>query len=299
MARPSEAAKTEGREMRELRGGTCVVTGAASGIGFALCERLAAEGMSVVMSDVEPAALAIAAASLKERGARVHSVVTDVSNAGDVRALAEECLRAFGGVSVLCNNAGIFEAGGSPSWTTSADDWSWIIGVNLMGVVHGLSAFVPILLEQTGGAHVVNTASIGGFIAGNALYSATKFGVVAITETLYQELRRMGSQVGVSLLCPGYVKTRLASSERNRPIELAHASPATQTGATVRRAFAQSIDAGIDAREVAEHTLSAILEDRFYVFTHPDSLPSIEEKVATMREGRNPVVRMVRPAAQR
>ena len=281
--------------MQDVRDKVAVVTGAASGIGKALAERFVRAGMKVVLSDVEEAALETTTAGLRERGARVHAVVADVASAEQVRALATQTLRSFGAVHVLCNNAGIFEAGGSPSWTTSADDWNWILGVNLMGVVHGLQTFMPIMVEQASEGHVVNTASIGGWISGNPLYSVTKFGVVALTEALYAELRRSGSKLGVSLLCPGYVKTRLADSERNRPEHLRNASQRNAMGTAVRRNFAAAIDAGIDAEQVAEHTLRAIEEDRFYVFTHPDSRTAIERKVNTLLAGHNPNVAAPRP----
>lgn len=281
--------------MKDVRDQVAVVTGAASGIGRALAERFSAAGMKVVLSDIEPEALAVAERSLRERGARVHAVRTDVANAAQVHELASETLRHFGAVHVLCNNAGIFEGGGSPSWTTSLDEWNWTLSVNLMGVVHGIQAFMPALLEHGGEGHVVNTASIGGWIAGNALYSVSKFGVVALSEALYVELRRSGAKVGVSLLCPGYVKTRLADSERNRPADCEPSAPSAGRDA-LRKYFAQAIDGGIDAALVADHTLNAILDNRFYVFTHDDSVPSIEQKFNSLRAGLNPLVPVLRSA---
>ena len=227
--------------MKDVRDRVAVVTGAASGIGRALAERFCAAGMKVVLSDVEVDALQQATAALREQGASVHAAPADVASAEQVRALAQETLRVFGAVHVVCNNAGVFEPGTVPSWRTSADDWSWILGVNLMGVVHGVQAFMPILQEQAVEAHIVNTASIGGWLAGNPLYSVTKFGVVALTEALYVELRRAESKVGVSLLCPGYVKTALADSERNRPAQLPERSPSTRGREMVMRAL-PSID---------------------------------------------------------
>jgi NAD(P)-dependent dehydrogenase (short-subunit alcohol dehydrogenase family) len=274
--------------MKDVRDRVGVITGAGSGIGLALAERFVAAGMKVVLSDVEPGPLEQVTATLRERGAAVHAVPADVSSPEQVRALAQETLRAFGAVHVVCNNAGIFEPGAVPSWDTSADDWAWILGVNLMGVVHGIQAFMPILQEQGEEAHIVNTASIGGWISGNPLYSVSKFGVVALSEALYAELRRSESKVGVSLLCPGYVKTRLAASERNRPLQLSHASPHSRAREALMQRFGQAIDAGIEPEEVAEHTLAAILNDRFYVFTHDDSVGSIEQKIARLRAGENP-----------
>jgi NAD(P)-dependent dehydrogenase (short-subunit alcohol dehydrogenase family) len=274
--------------MRELSDRVAVVTGAASGIGKAMAVRFAAARMRVVLSDIENDALQETTAALKQAGADVLAVQADVSKLAEVQRLAALTLSQYGAVHVLCNNAGIFEGGGSPSWTTSADDWNWILGVNLMGVIHGQQTFLPIMIEQGSEAHIVNTASIGGFIAGNALYSVTKFGVVALSECLYAELKRAGSKTSVSVLCPGYVRTRLADSARNRPTDLSNASPANSAGAALRRYFAQAVEDGIDPAIVADHVMTAIVEDRFYVFTHPDSLPSIAEKTASLVAGENP-----------
>jgi NAD(P)-dependent dehydrogenase (short-subunit alcohol dehydrogenase family) len=255
-----------------------------------MAERFLGAGMKVVCSDIEAGALHATVSELRARGGAVHAVRTDVSKPEEVGLLAQETLRTYGAVHVLCNNAGIFEAGGMPSWTTTLDDWNWILGVNLMGVIHGQQTFLPIMIEQGTEAHIVNTASIGGWIAGNALYSVTKFGVVALSEALYLELKRGGFKTSVSLLCPGYVQTRLADSERNRPASLAHCSPASAAGVALRSGFAAAVDDGIEASVVAEHVLSAILEDRFYIFTHPESLPAIERKTKTILAGENPVV---------
>jgi len=264
--------------MKDVRNRVAVITGAASGIGLAMAQRFVRAGMRVVLSDIEAEALAAAVAALRGAGGDVHQVIADVAKPEQVQALARESLSKYGAVHVLCNNAGVFEGGGIPSWQTSLDDWNWILGVNLMGVIHGLRTFLPIMHEQAGDAHIVNTASIGGFISGNALYSVTKFGVVALTEALHAELRRAESKMHVSLLCPGYVKTRLADSSRNRPAELSQPSPQNPATEQLRQRFADAVDGGIDPDVVAEHVLSAILEQRFYVFTHPESLQAIEQK---------------------
>jgi NAD(P)-dependent dehydrogenase (short-subunit alcohol dehydrogenase family) len=286
--------------MKDVRNKVAVITGAASGIGLAMAQRFVRAGMKVVLSDVEAGPLAAAVAALRAGGGDVHQVITDVAKPEQVHALARESLSKYGAVHVLCNNAGIFESGSIPSWQTSLDDWNWILGVNLMGVIHGLRTFLPIMHEQGGDAHIVNTASIGGFIAGNPLYSVTKFGVVALSESLYAELQRAGSKTHVSLLCPGYVTTRLADSVRNRPAELSHASPQNAATENLRQRFAEAVEAGIEADVVAEHVLSAILEQRFYIFTHPESRVAIEQKTRMILSGENPAIApLPRPRTQR
>jgi len=211
-------------------GRVAVVTGAASGIGLALSRRYAAEGMSVVLADMEGPALEAAAAELSGRGARVRAVVTDVSDADQVDALRDAALAAFGAVHVVCNNAGVGGPHG-PLWEISRGDVEWVLGVNTGGVLNGIRSFVPVLLEQDAG-HVVNTASIFGVFAGTlGIYGPSKHTVVALSEALHLQLREVGARVGVSVLCPGAVATRIATSARNRP---ASAGPRARTGTPTR-----------------------------------------------------------------
>jgi NAD(P)-dependent dehydrogenase (short-subunit alcohol dehydrogenase family) len=206
--------------VKDLRDRTAVITGGASGIGRAMAGRFAAEGMKIVLADVEAEALDRAVEELRGRGAAAVGVRADVSRAGDVEAIAAEAERAFGPVHVLCNNAGV--AAGGPLWKLSEADWAWVLGVNLWGVVHGIRAFVPRMIEHGGEGHVVNTASVAGLAAGPWFgpYCASKHAVVAISETLHHELALTGSAIKVSVLCPGFVKTRIAESHRNRPADL-------------------------------------------------------------------------------
>lgn len=243
-----------------------VVTGAASGIGYALAERFVAEAMRVVMADVEEPALQRAAHELGARG-EVAAVVTDVSVPAAVERLRDEAVERFGAVHVLCNNAAV---GGphDPLWEISLGDWEWVVGVNLWGVVHGVRAFLPLLLEQEV-AHVVNTSSIFGVFAG-ALgpYGVTKHAVTALSETLYFQLREVGANVGVSVLCPGAVRTRFGDSDRNRP---AHLEP-RQTGATARAAaskaeFDRLAAFGMDPADVAALVVEGVRAGRFYILT--------------------------------
>ena len=260
-------------------GRVAVVTGAASGIGLGLAGRFAAEGMHVVMADVEEPVLSKAAADLRERGASVLPVVTDVADRAAVEALREAAVSAFGAVHVLCNNAGVGGPHG-PLWECPPAEWDWVLGVNLGGVINGVSAFMPLLLEQDA-AHLVNTASVFGVFAG-ALgpYGVSKHAVVALTETLYFNLQSLGvSHVGVSVLCPGAVRTNFGTSARNRPPA---AGPADVAG-PAERASAEQFDrlvlAGASPAEVAEVVVDGIRSSRFYILT------SAKRNAAVLRRG--------------
>jgi len=260
-------------------GRVAVVTGAASGIGLGLSERFAAEGMHVVMADVEEPALSKAAADLRERGASVLPVVTDVADRAAVEALRDAAVSAFGAVHVLCNNAGVGGPHG-PLWECPPAEWDWVLGVNLGGVINGVGAFMPLLLEQDA-AHLVNTASVFGVFAG-ALgpYGVSKHAVVALTETLYFNLQSLGvSHLGVSVLCPGAVRTNFGTSARNRPPA---AGPAGVLGPD-ERASAEQFDrlvlAGASPAEVAEIVVDGIRSSRFYILT------SAKRNAAVLRRG--------------
>jgi NAD(P)-dependent dehydrogenase (short-subunit alcohol dehydrogenase family) len=281
----------QGGDMEEVEGKVAVITGAAAGIGRGMAEAFAAAGMKLVLSDVEEPALSETTRALRADGANVHSVIIDVSKPDQVQALADESVKRFGAVDVLCNNAGI----GIPtpsSWETTLDDWKWTIEVNLMGVVHGVRSFVPIMLEQGSESHIVNTASMAGLIAGGdiASYAVTKFGVVALSEHLYLELERAGAKTKVSVLCPGFVATGIMDAERNRPADRPDASPVpTDPRSEVFFDwFRGQLEKGLRPRDVGDQVLSAIREERFYILTHPDWNYMIEHRVQTILEGRNP-----------
>ncbi len=203
--------------MEILQGRTAVVTGAASGMGRAFCNRFAAAGMRIVAADIEQAALDAAVAELRAGGAEAIGVRGDVARAEDHEALLAAALDAFGAVNVVCLNAGVSGANGL-SWTLSAEDWRWTLDVNLWGVIHGIRTFVPHLLTH-GDGHVVTTASIAGHVSSpfGAPYNVSKHGVVTLAETLFHELRKQGSSIGVTCLCPGFVSTNIMDSARNRP----------------------------------------------------------------------------------
>ncbi|MFZ9626599.1 MAG: SDR family NAD(P)-dependent oxidoreductase, partial [Burkholderiaceae bacterium] len=209
-----------------------VITGAASGFGLAFAQRAALLGMRLVLADVEAAPLERAAAQLVATGANVRAFQTDVSNAEQMAQLADRAFSEFGAVHLLFNNAGVAPVG--LIWEQSAADWQWVLGVNVMGVANGLRSFVPRMLEQNDDSHIVNTASVAGFISPTTmgLYSASKHAVVTISETLHHDLRAVGSSIGVTVLCPAFVPTGIAQSERNRPAALA--GDQVQTSATLR-----------------------------------------------------------------
>jgi len=277
--------------MQDVSGKVAVITGAASGIGRGMAESFADAGMKLVLSDIEEDALTKVAETLRGAGTEVHAVVTDVSKHDQVEALADETLKRFGAVHVLCNNAGVVTRATS-TWETTLDDWAWILGVNLMGVIHGIRTFIPIMLEQDAESHIVNTASLAGLIAGadNAPYGVTKFGVVSLSEHIYLELQRAEAKTGISVLCPGFVATDILDAERNRLPELPDASP-EPTGPEVelmREWVEESMRQGPSPRAVGDQVLSSIQEGRFYILTHPDWSHLIEQRVTDILQGQNP-----------
>ena len=248
-------------------GRVAVVTGAASGIGFGLAERFAAEGLHVVMADVEEPALSKAAATLAESGASVLPVVTDVADLSAVEALRDAALSQFGAVHVVCNNAGVGGPHG-PLWECPPGEWDWVLGVNLNGVMNGVRAFMPVLLSQDTG-HLVNTSSIFGAFAGTlGPYGVSKHAVTALTETLYFNLRSQGiAHVGVSVLCPGAVRTNFGTSSRNRPAWAGPAAPRDDAERASAERFDELSVLGASPAEVAGMVLDGIRSRRFYILT--------------------------------
>ncbi|MDY7106048.1 MAG: SDR family NAD(P)-dependent oxidoreductase [Actinomycetota bacterium] len=265
--------------MEQLEEKVAVVTGGASGIGRAVATQLAGAGMHVVIADIEQDALDATVADLVGAGHRAIGVRTDVSDGASVEALARTTLDEFGAVHVVHNNAGV--GVGGPVWTHTERDWEWVLGVNLWGVIHGIRVFVPLMIEQGGPAHVVNTASMAGLISVPylAAYNVSKHGVVTLSETLHRDLELAGhGDIGVSVLCPGLVMTNIFESQRNRPDELADddgprglsalLDVGEGGGATEEAlgAFGQVLPAD----EVGAAVVDAVRTDRFYVLTHPD-----------------------------
>jgi NAD(P)-dependent dehydrogenase (short-subunit alcohol dehydrogenase family) len=247
--------------MDELSGKVAVVTGAASGIGYALCERFAAEGMRVVMADVAPDRLEPAARRIEEHdGVEVLAVTTDVTRWEDVDNLAARTYERFGAVHVLCNNAGVQRD--RPAWEFSLEEWQWILGVNLWGTIHGVKAFVPRMIESGKQAHIVNTASLGALIAFPriAMYTAAKAGVIGLSESLHHDLRAQGLPIGISVLCPGPVMSGLR--EHSRELR-----PADEGGGEI--SLVTHVER-VPAAEVAELVVAAIRAGRFWILTHPE-----------------------------
>jgi NAD(P)-dependent dehydrogenase (short-subunit alcohol dehydrogenase family) len=276
--------------MRDLKGKVAVVTGGASGIGRAMAERFAREGMKVVLADVEQKPLEEAVAAIGEGGAEAVGVRTDVSKHEDVEALARKVFERFGAAHVVCNNAGI--GAGGISWDQPLSDWEWTINVNLWGVIHGIRAFVPRMIEQ-GQGHVVNTASMAGLCGAPALgaYCATKHAVVGLSECLFHELAfAAGGKVNVSVLCPGFVKTNIADAHRNRPASLAGKAAAQQSPQEqmMDGMMRQAIANGIPASEVADMVLAAIHEKRFWILTHSQMKRVVEGRAHGILEGLDP-----------
>ncbi|GHG54020.1 SDR family NAD(P)-dependent oxidoreductase [Streptomyces griseocarneus] len=273
--------------MRDLENKVAVITGAASGIGRGMAEAFVDAGMRVVLSDVEEAALLSTTAGLRDRGADVHAVVTDVSKAADVTSLAASTLGKYGAVHVLCNNAGVY-AGSKPSWESTPDDWAWILGVNLMGVVHGIQAFLPAMIEQDEDAHIVNTASVAGLMTGGSLYGATKSAVVALSETIHLELVGGGHKPRVSVLCPGLVDTNIFHSQRNRPARFPDAGPFP--GGWSTEAARKAFKLGTSPRTIGERVIEAMREERFYVLTHPEWAEHIRHRTTQILSGDAPTL---------
>jgi NAD(P)-dependent dehydrogenase (short-subunit alcohol dehydrogenase family) len=275
--------------MDELEGKVAVITGGASGIGLGLATKAAAVGMKVVIGDIERDALDAAVAQLKDGGAEVLGVVTDVAELAAIEALRDATLETFGHVHLLCNNAGV--GGGGKTWEVPIEQWKWVLDVDLWSVIYGIKTFVPLMLEQ-GEGHIVNTASIAGLTTTPGLgpYNVAKHGVVTLSETLFHELRNDGANVGVSVLCPAFVNTRIYDSERNAPQALKdeYGGSGDEQQSAVRDFVKNAVEGGIPPSEVAEQVFEAITTKRFYVLTHAYSVPWVQARAERIVEGADP-----------
>ena len=275
--------------MKQFRDRTAVITGAASGIGLELARRAAAEGMNLVLADIEAAKLDVAAASLGIDADRILARRTDVSREDEIVALADAAFARFGGVHLLCNNAGVGLT--RVTWEHSTADWEWVLGVNLWSVIHGIHHFLPRMLEQADEGHIVNTSSVAGLLStpGMAAYNVSKHGVVTLSETLYGELLAARAKVGVSVLCPAWVPTGIHDSSRNRQDRFGSAAPAAGLSATYEERMGQAVKSGrLTAADMATEVFTAVGEGRFYVIPHRKINNAITLRTDDIMQLRNP-----------
>ena len=275
--------------MDQFDGKVAVITGAGSGFGREFALKGAALGMKLVLADVDVKGLAETVEMARGLGAEALGVPTDVSDAAQVDALARTTIDTCGAVHLLFNNAGV--GTGGFVWESSANDWAWVFGVNVMGVANGVRAFTPLMLAQQEPAHIVNTASVAGLLSapGMGVYNASKHAVVALTETLYHDLKIVGGRVDCSLLCPAFVPTGIANAERARPEGLRNDEALTASQRMAGRQLTKAVESGkLSAAQVAELTFDAVRERRFYELTHPKILASVQLRFDDVTQQRNP-----------
>ena len=279
--------------MQDFNGRVAVVTGAASGIGLATAHRFADEGANLVLADIEPGALAAAEAALAAKGVDVLAVVTDVSSAPAVDRLADAAFDRFGNVHVVFNNAGVAATAATlrqRAWEGALGDWDWTLGINLMGVVHGVRAFVPRMLANGDAGHIVNTASMAGLMTSANPYNVSKHGVVCLTEGLYKDLREMDAPISASVVCPGLINTRILDAERNRETR----TDVAATRAELRQfvtVFEEALRTGWSPDVVAAQIVDGIREDRFYVLpAQPEILAHADARLQGVIDRRNPTI---------
>jgi NAD(P)-dependent dehydrogenase (short-subunit alcohol dehydrogenase family) len=279
--------------MKSFQGRTAVITGAASGFGLEVSRIAAAHGMRIVMADVQQDALDRAVAEITGLGAQVLPYRLDVSKGAEIEAMAAATVERFGAPHVVFNNAGV--GGGGLIWETTVKDWEWLVGVNLMGVVHGVRVFTPMMLaaakqDPAYEGHIVNTASMAGLLnAPNmGVYNVTKHAVVSLSETLYQDLRLVTDQVRASVLCPYFVPTGISHSERNRPEDMKNEQP-TRSQLVARAMGDKAVSSGkVTAAMVAQFVFDAMAEDRFYIYSHPHALGNVQARMEDIVTGKNP-----------
>ncbi len=277
--------------MQDFRDRVAVITGGASGIGLGMAEAFASVHMKLVLSDVRGDALEASVRRLREAGATVEGVVADVRDANEVARLAERTLEHFGAVHVVCNNAGVASSS-SLLWEAPLEEWDWHLGPMVMGTVHGIRSFVPILLEQGDEGHVVNTASMGGLIAGSqteAVYMTAKHAVVALSEGLQDQLASIGDKVKCSVLCPAFVTSDVFDNYETLRPEGVRSHLATEQGRQMVDGMKHFLKTGMPARRAGEIVLEAIREERFYVLTHPEWASMVEGRLRGIIDGTGPL----------
>lgn len=285
--------------MREFAGKTAVVTGGASGIGLALVERFASEGMNVVLADIQEDALQAQVQRLRQEERSVMGVVVDTMQRERLEQLRDQTIEEFGNIHILCNNAGVFSFQDAMSlgpeainiWDVEDRVWEWVIGVNFWGVLYGVQTFLPHMIGHGEEGHVVNTSSVAGITPGGSAYSVSKHGVLTLTEGLHQNLERIGSKIGASVLCPGAVQTQIMNADRNRPDEFGGVGERSEDETAAFNAFLAS---GIDPANVANQVLQAITEERCYVLPHPDWDDIVRQRVENMLARTVPAARIPR-----
>ncbi|BAN03122.1 SDR family NAD(P)-dependent oxidoreductase [Ilumatobacter coccineus] len=275
--------------MQELDGKTAVITGAASGIGLALAERFGSAGMKLVLADVDAGPLDTVTADFASRGHEVTSFVVDVRDLDQIRALNEHAKATFGKVHLLCNNAGV-GSGGLVAAEDDLDLWKWTIDVNLWGVIYGCKVFLPDMIAHGESAHIVNTASMAGLASAPLMgpYNISKYGVVALSETMLQEMFMMKTSVGVSVLCPAFVQTGIADSRRNLPADVRPGDHAIREPEPLASPIKQLVANGLPTDVVAEAVHDAVVDEQFWILTHPETKPSVLERAERIVSQTNP-----------
>jgi NAD(P)-dependent dehydrogenase (short-subunit alcohol dehydrogenase family) len=280
--------------MKTFKGRTAVITGAASGFGLEVSRVAAREGMQIVMADVQADALEQASAEIRGLGAQVLPFQLDVARAEQVEALGEATFERFGVPHFVFNNAGI--GAGGLIWEHSLKDWEWVVGVNLMGVAHGVRVFTPRMLQAAKAdpdyeGHITNTASMAGLLnmPNMGAYNVTKHAVVSLSETLYHDLSLVTEQIGASVVCPFFIPTGISNSQRNRPDELKDAQPPTRSQLISRALSDKAVSSGkVTAADIAQAVFQAMRDRRFYVFSHAKALNGVTTRLEDIAQGRNP-----------
>ena len=281
--------------MRDFAGKTAVVTGAASGMGYAFAERFAAEGMNVVLADIEADALRAAVVQLEQQERNVIGVEVNTMQRETLESLRDQAIEQYGAVHVLVNNAGVTSrqdaglgagAGQLAVWEVPDSTWDWVMGVNFYGVLYGLQVFVPHMLEHGETGHIVNTASLAGLIPGGSAYSVSKHGVLTLTEGLWHHLRELNSEVSASVLCPGFVNTQILHAERNRPSEFGDSIASTEEQLAIGQML---LGGGMDPSDVANLVWQAMVDDRLYILPHDGWIDIVRGRVEAVLEGTRPV----------